>query len=157
MKNQTNDSAGVSVGMYGTEINGEQPVTAVTMQGNTCEEGYLPLYIRVCLWLIQTQRAVTRDDISLAFSIPARQAADIMTYITRQSLKRVNWEKVVTVHGKGIRTFTLRVTAVHPDALKTRQAPARQKKSAVRQPDKQQDSDLRNLFLYGRRNCGGAE
>ena len=114
---QTTPSPGVVVA--GTQSN----------HGDFClppEMAHLPhlrLYQAVALWALTVGSGVTRDDISRAFRISVRRAADVMHYIlaARQDVITCTRQVIRLGQGRG-RTLLLHVTAVSAMSDEPRQS-----------------------------------
>lgn len=83
-----------------------------------------PLWLRVAQWCLREEVPVTREAIARAFALSARQAADIMSYITTRRSDLVESRRAVKVLGGGMRMATLQVLAVHSATLPPRGARA---------------------------------
>ncbi|HEJ7994289.1 TPA: CaiF/GrlA family transcriptional regulator [Serratia liquefaciens] len=70
-----------------------------------------PLYMAVAWWGLLTGQGMTREDISQAFRIPPRRAADVMAYISRERCDVITCERRI-VRAIGRRSLMLRVSAV---------------------------------------------
>lgn len=70
------------------------------------------LWLAVSYWAKIQARPVSRDDISCAFFISQRRAADLMTYIVNQCSEVVFLTKNVSRCGPGRRVATIFVTAI---------------------------------------------
>lgn len=86
--------------------------------------GGAPLWLRVAQWCLREEVPVTREAIARAFALSARQAADIMSYITTRRSDLVESRRAVKVLGGGMRVATLQVLAVHSATLPPRGARA---------------------------------
>lgn len=86
--------------------------------------GSAPLWLRVAQWCLSQKAPVSRETIARAFALSARQAADIMSYITTRRSDLVESRRAVKVLGGGMRVATLQVLAVHSTALPPRGARA---------------------------------
>lgn len=71
-----------------------------------------PLYIAVAHWGLLKKTPFSRDDISQAFRITPRRAADVMTYIQREHGDVITCVRHLQVNPAGIRCLTLQVTGV---------------------------------------------
>lgn len=90
-----------------------------------------PLYIAVAHWGLLKKTPFSRDDISQAFRITPRRAADVMSYIQREHTDVITCVRHLQVSSAGIRNLTLQVTGVVEAALS-----APESKPRPRAPDK---------------------
>ena len=90
-----------------------------------------PLWLRVAQWCLSQKTPVSREAIARAFALSARQAADIMLYITARRSDLVESRRAVKVLGGGMRVATLQVLAVHNAALPPRGARAHRRARRV--------------------------
>jgi len=90
-----------------------------------------PLYLAVAWWGVLIGRGITREDISLAFRIPPRRAADVMSYISRDRgdiitcVRRIDREA-------GRRSLVLTISAVRDVGSAVPIPPPRAKKTSGR-------------------------
>ena len=115
----------------------------------------LPLWLQVAQWCLGHRCPVNRQTIAQAFSIPERQAADIMLYITGRRGDVVQARRRVAVMPGGMREATLEVLSICEEAIPLRggaghRAP-RRRRNGTPVP-----SGLRDLVLGRRRGGGGA-
>lgn len=71
-----------------------------------------PLYLAVAHWGLIKKDGMSREDISQAFRISPRRAADIMNYIYNDRQAVITSQKTVTTCGRGLRSFRLTIMAV---------------------------------------------
>lgn len=71
-----------------------------------------PLYLAVAYWGLLTGGGFTREDVSQAFRISQRRAADVMSYISRERSDVITCERQLTREGRGRRSLALIITAV---------------------------------------------
>lgn len=88
-----------------------------------------PLYMAVAWWGLLSGQGITRDDISLAFRIPPRRAADVMSYISRDRGDIITCERRV-VRTTGRRSLVLTITDVRDVEPAAPLPPPRAKKTA---------------------------
>lgn len=91
-----------------------------------------PLYIAVAWWGLLSGRGMTREDISQAFRIPLRRAADVMAYISRDRCDVITCERRV-IHNGNRRSLILTIAAIGEFIPAVPSPPPRVKKN--RSPD----------------------
>lgn len=111
-----------------------------------------PLWLQVAQLCMEMGGPVSRNAIARFFNIPARQAADIMLYITRRRNDVVQARRQVTVRGGGIREATLQVFSIQVALLPVRGGASHREPRQPRRGEAVPDS-LRDLAL-GRRKPG---
>lgn len=90
-----------------------------------------PLYMAVAWWGLLSRQGVTRDDISQAFHIPQRRAADVLSYISRERSDVITCQRRVMRDG-GRRHLVLTILAVGELAPVAPSPPLRVKKTHSR-------------------------
>lgn len=122
-----------------------------------------PLWLAVAFWALRQGRAVTRHDISQAFSVAPRRAADVMTYIMCDCSGQVQVLKEVVRVASGHRVATFLVTSVVSGPV-SGASPANPGgrtvvrgggSVAARQSEQEALAQARRLFLFPRQASPG--
>ncbi|STB73295.1 CaiF/GrlA family transcriptional regulator [Citrobacter koseri] len=108
----------------------------------------LPLYLRVALWALAQGRAVSRDEVGVKFRVSARQAGDVMLYISGPGAALVEAVRTTVRGPDGYTHAVIEVKAVHVERY-TRARGGRPRGGAATKGGA--DTTLRDLFLWGRR------
>lgn len=134
------------------EISGRQ-----RNHGSFCVPDDLPelneprLWLAVARWALMLGKPVNRNDISCAFRISPRRAADVMTYLCEDRRDTVTCEKTITRVASGVRVATILITAIEDTRMQaTRCIPERINKPKPSRKDGGSDEQLRAaraLFL----------
>jgi hypothetical protein len=94
--------------------------------------GSPPLYLAVAYWGLLKRTPFSRDDLSAAFRISARRAADVMTYIYIERRNCITSKKTLVSTGSGHSCLYLQILTVSEPAP-TR--PPKPLHRTVRQPE----------------------
>ncbi|KFD24791.1 CaiF/GrlA family transcriptional regulator [Yokenella regensburgei] len=127
--------------------------------GMEAEEGS-PLWLVVALWALRQGRAVTREEISQAFSVAPRRAADVMTYIMCDRSDSVEVHKEVVRVASGHRVAMFLVTSVTtrpeaPVAAASGRKPRTEVSEAARLREREALAEAAKSFLFQRRASSG--
>lgn len=123
------------------------------------EEG-APLWQAVALWALRQGRAVTREEISQAFSVAPRRAADVMTYIMcdRSDAVAVHKEVVRVASGHRVAMFLVTSVTTRPDAPVASaggRKPRTEVSEAARLREQEALAQAAKSFLFQRRGSPG--
>lgn len=127
--------------------------------GMDIEEG-APLWLAVALWALGQARAVTREDISQAFSVSPRRAADVLTYIIseRSDLVQIYKEVVRVASGHRVARHLVKSVTLPPDTpvISSCKSKSRSKVSKAASVREQEElAQAAKLFLFQRRGSTG--
>lgn len=127
--------------------------------GMECEDG-IPLWQAVALWALRQGRAVTREDISQAFSVAPRRAADVMTYIMcdRSDAVEVHKEIVRVASGHRVAMFLVTSVTTRPETQATPgggRRPRTEVSEAARLREQEDLAQAAKAFLFQRRTSPG--
>lgn len=122
-----------------------------------------PLWQAVALWALSRGRPVSRTEISEAFSVAPRRAADVMTYIMCDRYDLVQVHKEVVRVASGHRVAMFLVTAVLsrpgapvcPEEKTSGEAAGPGRAAEVRQSEREALAQARRLFLFSRQASPG--
>lgn len=123
------------------------------------EEGS-PLWQVVALWALRQGRAVTREEISQAFSVAPRRAADVMTYIMcdRADSVEVHKEVIRVASGHRVAMFLVVSVTSRPDTPVTAghgRKPRTEVSVADQRSEQEALTQAAKSFLFQRRASPG--
>ncbi|EKS6645824.1 CaiF/GrlA family transcriptional regulator [Enterobacter hormaechei] len=123
------------------------------------EEG-CPLWLAVALWALRQGHAVSREDISQAFSVAPRRAADVMTYIIceRSDVVKVQKEVVRVASGHRVAMFLVTSVTTRPDVpapSNSGRKPRTELSEAARLREQEELAQAAKSFLFQRRASPG--
>lgn len=109
----------------------------------------IPLYLAVAHWACLLGTPVGREDISRAFRISERRAADVMSYIMHARTDLVSCIRHLHRSTGGVRTLRMEVTAVTDTAPIIRTAQPKPKKRRANAEKSKTVQTMKTWFLTG--------
>ncbi|WP_145535218.1 CaiF/GrlA family transcriptional regulator [Yersinia thracica] len=102
--------------------------------------GKPPLYMAVAYWGLLKKTPFTRDDLSTAFHITVRRAADVMTYIYSERQNCITSRKSLVSTGSGHSCLYLQILAViEPAPLRQAYQPPERRRISAYNKEGQQE------------------